>query len=126
MQVDSEDYSRLKRLREARGVTWQELAKELELSYQTIYYVKKGERSLGIKARRRLRGGESRAGLRSTEPAVKSLYVDDQDREFAHELIQDLKRRWHQRPASQDEITVAVRVLFPTRYKEVINWLKRR
>jgi predicted transcriptional regulator len=107
-------------------MTWQELAKELGLSYQTIYYVKKGERSLGIKSRRRLREEEAQAGLRSTEPVAKGLYADDRDREFAHELIQELKRRWHRRPANQDEIAVAVRVLFPARSKEIINWLKKK
>ncbi len=126
MQVENDDYVRLQRLREARGVTWQELAKELGMSYQTIYYVKKGQRSLGIKARRRLRGAEGEAGLRSNEPAAKGLYLDDRDREFAHELIQELKRRWHRRPANHDEIVVAVRVLFPARSTEIISWLKKR
>lgn len=126
MQSVNEDYSRLQRLREARGVTWQELAKELGLSYQTIYYVKKGERSLGIKARRRLREAEAQAGLRSTEPAAKGSYADDRDREFAHEVIQELKRRWHRRPADRDEIVIAVRVLFPSKTKEIVNWLKKR
>ena len=116
----------MQRLRESRGVTWQELAKELGLSYTMIFYVKKGSRSLGIKARRRLREAEAQAGLRSTEPATEGSYADDCDREFAHEVIQELKRRWHRRPADQDEIAVAVRVLFPTRSKEIISWLKKR
>ena len=126
MQEHSDDFVRLQQLREARGVTWQELAKELGLSYTMIFYVKKGTRSLGIKARRRLREAETKAGLRSTEPATKITYADDEDREFAHELIQDLKRRWHRRPTDQDQIVIAVRVLFPNKAKEIVNWLKKR
>lgn len=107
-------------------MTWQELAKELGLSYTMIFYVKKGKRSLGIKARRRLREAEVQAGLRSIETAINASYADDRDREFAHELIQELKRRWHRRPADQDEIIIAARLLFPTKAKEIVNWLRKR
>src|SRR5712675_2003450 len=115
MQHVNDDFVRLQRVREAKGVTWQELAKDLSLSYQTIYYVKKGQRSLGIKARRRLREVETGAGLRSAQTPNKTSYADDQDREFANDLMQELKRRWRRRSTNQDEITVAVRVLFPTK-----------
>jgi len=121
-----DDFVRMQRLREARGVTWQELAKDLGLSYTMIFYVKKGTRSLGIKARRRLREAEAKAGLRSVETPGMVSYSDDQDREFAHELVQELKKRWHRRHADQDQILIAVRVLFPTRAKEIISWLKKR
>ncbi len=126
MQQYSDDFVRIQRLRESRGVTWQELAKELGLSYTMIFYVKKGKRSLGIKARRRLREAEVQAGLRSIETAINASYADDRDREFAHELIQELKRRWHRRPADQDEIIIAARLLFPTKAKEIVNWLRKR
>jgi transcriptional regulator with XRE-family HTH domain len=126
MQQLSDDFIRLQRLRDARGATWQELAKELGLSYTMIHYVKKGTRSLGIKARRRLREAEMQAGLRSAETAAKVSYADDRDREFAHELLQEMKRRWRRRSADRDEIIIAVRVLFPTKSKEILNWLKKR
>jgi transcriptional regulator with XRE-family HTH domain len=124
MQSFSDDFVRLQRLRDAKGVTWQELAKDLGLSYTMIFYIKKGTRSLGMKTRRRLREAEVKAGLRpATGP--ETPYEEDRDREFAHELIQTLKKRWSRCPADQDEITIAVRVLFPNKAKEIIKWLKK-
>ena len=54
---------RLETLRSKQGWTWEELAAKLELSNVMIYYVRKGQRDLGVKAQHRLSHLETAAGI---------------------------------------------------------------
>lgn len=54
---------RLEKLRRARGWTWLELGKQLELSRTMIFNVRKGTQPLGVKSAHRLAELERDAGL---------------------------------------------------------------
>jgi transcriptional regulator with XRE-family HTH domain len=58
---------RLDRLRNAKGLTWDELGTLLGLSRTMLHYLRTGKREMGIHARRRLSEAEKEAGIRDRE-----------------------------------------------------------
>ena len=130
MQDQSNDlvnvYSRLDRLRKARGMTWKELAADLRISYTMVYFIKTGRRSLGVKALHRLREAEIFAGLRPVGKPAAATDTEEKDRAFSYEMMLELKKRWERRPAERDEIAVALRLLFRSKGTEILDWLKRK
>lgn len=91
------------------------------MSKVMLHYVKTGKRALSGKVLFRLEEAEILTGLRQQK---KELDSRDREWESVYERMLELRRRWHRRPSDRDEITLAVRVLFPKSASEILAWLE--
>lgn len=113
---------RLDKLRRAMGLSWQELAGRLGVSRVMLHYVRKGQKPLGVKLAFRIRQAEELANTRF--PADRGNESAGRHSSPSEKWMQGLKRRWGKRKASQEELKLAVRMLFPEEADEIIAWLR--
>jgi transcriptional regulator with XRE-family HTH domain len=112
---------RLDKLRRAKGLSWQELAEELGVSRVMLHYVRSGQKPLGVKLEFRIRQAEESAGIGfSGDRMNKSISRRPSP---CDKWMEGLRLRWGKRKASQDELKLAIRVLFPEEVNEIIAWL---
>jgi transcriptional regulator with XRE-family HTH domain len=112
---------RLARFREAQGLEWGEVAKQLGISRVMLHYLRTGTKPIGVRLDFRLRKLEEQAGL-ATDTKEKVAYEPSRFDRFDG-WMRSLQRRWNRSPTSRDEIRIALRVLFPKHADEIIEWL---
>jgi transcriptional regulator with XRE-family HTH domain len=87
-----EHYLRLERLRNALTVSWKELCKQIDVSYQTVYAFKTGTRSPSPKLLRKIIEAERAAGL-TPSPSVT----------FEAKPVAESPPEWHHRGSEEKE-----------------------
>jgi transcriptional regulator with XRE-family HTH domain len=88
---------RLEKLRLKRGLTWDKLGEELELSRAMLHYVRKNERELSERALFRLAAAERAAGIEPPpikHPGHKPNAEVMHDSPPSPEEFQDTLKRW--------------------------------
>jgi hypothetical protein len=117
---------RLDNLRHALRLTWKELAAHLGVSYVVLHYIRVGKRPISAKLEHRIRQAEEEMAGQSPQ-SQKSKPEIVREHDFNHlEWLDSLKRRWKRRSSDRNEITLAVRVLFPSHADEMLRWLKKK
>jgi len=116
---------RLDNLRHALRLTWKELATHLGVSYVVLHYIRVGKRPISAKLEHRIRQAEEAVDTQSPRHQ-KSNPPPSDELQANLEWLDSLKRRWKRRPSDRDEITLAVRVLFPDNADDILRWLKRK
>jgi len=91
-----------------------------------LHFVKTGKRGLSDKVLYRLEQAEIRAGLRTERLPERNQDEAHHDRELLYARLLELQRRWHRRPSDHDQITLAIRILFPDHVREILTWLRSK